>query len=949
MRLVQPAVLLWYITLVQTALPIHGGEITDSSEERLARRALVILQEKCAACHGLDADAIRGGFSVLTREDVLRGGDSGEPALIPGKPDESPLYHAVQRTGWAMPPKENDKLTAEQVEIIRNWITGGAPWPDNSSTAASPPVDTGHDADGVFVETSGGLTVEWTERRYPPEHLWPYQPLSSSSAPAAIAKSGHSIDGLIAKHLDAKDLFPAPPADRRTLIRRATFDLLGLPPTPEEIDEFVGDDADDQAAFARVAERLLSSPHYGEQWGRHWLDVVRYADSSGYANDYERGNAWRYRDYVVRAFNEDKPYDDFIREQLAGDEIDPSNPELLVAAGFLRMGPWELTAMEVPKVARQRFLDDVTDAVGQVFMAHMLQCARCHDHKFDPVPTRDYYSIQAAFATTQLAEREAPFLAEENTSGFEERDALEQRRQFYQQTKLEIEHKQTIEASRQWLVESGGDTTEFDAIVSDLQDRSHPVTVDRVRELMQERKVHPDLIPPRSVGLGPDDLGLLRVAFKGLERLRWRLDRYEPVALSVYDGLTPVVKSVNAPRRMPENSQSNGELEQTCLLQGGDVFSPGEGVVPGTLSAVNSLAGSLLEEPRIPDQIEGRRLTLANWIASESNPLTARVMVNRIWQGHFGRAIAGNPNNFGTTGAKPSHPELLDWLAAEFIREGWSIKAMHRLIMSSRAYQRSSHHPDPETLAAKDPDASSYAVFPPRRLDAEEIRDAMLHVSGELNPAIGGIPVRPEMNPGAALQPRAVMGTVAEAWQPSPLPQQRHRRSIYGLKLRGLRDPFLEVFNAPSPDLSCEAREASTITPQVFALFNSERSFDRALALANRVHSEELDRSQAIERLYRLVYGRSPVAEEAADCLAHWERMTARHASLHFDPPQFPTEVLREAVEENTGETFAFLEPLEVAAEFIPDLKPADVSPEMRGLAEVCLVLLNSNEFLYVY
>jgi hypothetical protein len=392
-----------------------------------------------------------------------------------------------------------------------------------------------------------------------------------------------------------------------------------------------------------------------------------------------------------------------------------------------------------------------------------------------------------------------------------------------------------------------------------------------------------------------------------------------------------------------------GELEETSILPGGDPFSPTFPVVPRVLSAANTLAQIPAHDAQIPTTIVGRRRALAEWIASERNPLTSRVMVNRIWQWHFNQALAGNPNNFGTTGKKPSHPELLDWLAWTFVREGWSVKTMHRLIMSSEAYRRASLHSEPKDLALKDAEGISYAVFAPRRLEAEELRDAMLSVSGELNATLGGIPNRPEMNLEAAMQPRMVMGTFAEAWQPSPLPQQRHRRSLYALRLRGHRDPFLEVFNAPASNLSCEARDASNVTPQVFALFNSEISFDRAIAMALRVLKEERSREGTITRLFQLAYGRVPSSEETVDCLAHWQKMTTRHQKMTFAPTVYPKEVVRQAVEENTGERFTFTEPLEMYADFVPDVKASDVGPKVRGLAEVCLVLLNSNEFAYVY
>ena len=960
-----------------SAFPVSAFR-SPVSEALFVRRVLPIFREKCMACHGDDEKKLKSGFDMRTKEGLLKGGDSGEPALAPGKPEESPLYLAATRAqkDWkAMPPKENDKLTGEQLSAIRQWIAGGAPWPDEArrSEIAKTNADQWAAEDGAPVKTSGGLSAEWTDRKYKPENLWAYQPLKAAIPPNFDPRSGdrNPIDLLIDAKLSAAGLAPAPLADRRTLIRRATFDLLGLPPAPEDIHAFLGDPAPDSEAFSKVVERLLASPHYGEQWGRHWLDVTRYADSSGLANDYLRGNAWRYRDYVVRAFNDDKPYDDFIREQIAGDEIAQAQsdaqreaPEttaaansrapasdLLIAAGFLRMGPWELSAMEVPRIARQRFLDDVTQSVGETFLAHAVQCARCHDHKFDPIPTRDYYSLQAVFATTQLAERPAPFLPSENTAGFEEKKYLEQRRQHYLAILRGLDEK-SIAAARAWMKGKGIDSVPFEQALGEelgqAAKRGREAGYTEVRAAMMRRGIPEDQVPPKQAGFLPVDFGMDRIARKGLERLAWELERCEPVALSVYGGRTPEVKSVTAPIRIPPHPMDAGELEQTSILAGGNPFSPSIKVVPAVLSAADAIANPQFPA-RIPESIGGRRKALANWIASPKNPLTPRVMVNRIWLWHFGQAIAGNPNNFGFTGKKPVNPELLDWLAAAFIQKGWSVKAMHRLIMNSEAYRRASQHPDPKTLAERDPAGGAFAVFKPRRLAAEELRDSMLSVSGELNPEIGGIPVRPEMNLEAALQPRQVMGTFAEAWQPSPKPEQRHRRSLYALHIRGQRDPFLEVFNDPSPDLSCERREASTVTPQVFALFNSQTSYERALAFANRLLKETASPEAALARAFQLAFARAPKPEELQACRAHWTAMTARHRTLKFAPAPVPREVVRTAIEENTGEKFSFSEPLEAAADFVPDLGPADASPKLRGLAEVCLVLFNTNEFAYIY
>ena len=435
--------------------------------------------------------------------------------------------------------------------------------------------------------------------------------------------------------------------------------------------------------------------------------MVRYADSSGFANDYERGNAWRYRDYVIRSFNADKAYDRFIREQLAGDELweadgtttpsqaatrpgeqsagssahsEDHNSELLIATGFLRSGPWELTGMEVAKVARQRFLDDVTDLVGQTFLSHTLQCCRCHDHKFDPIPTRDYYSFQACFATTQLAERPAPFLPQENSAGFDEARFLRQREAGHLATLARLDDK-SITAARLWFAEKKLDATTFEEALVEVRGtkgvkkpgkKSRKGGYDEARTLLMQRGVPEDQLPPRHAGFTTEDYGLERVARKGLERLAWELDRYQPVAFSVYNGRTADVKAVLAPQRMPPDRMSNGELEETCILAGGDPFSPKNHVNPGILSVLQGMGNPT--EAILPPEIEGRRTALADWIASPKNPLTSRSIVNRIWQWHFGQPIAGNPNNFGATGKKPTHPELLDWLAAEFVTRGWSFK-----------------------------------------------------------------------------------------------------------------------------------------------------------------------------------------------------------------------------------------------------------------------------------
>ena len=979
--------------LLFTFAPLAAAASQDA-DALFVRRVLPLLQDKCLACHGNDQAKIKGGLDLRTRAELMLGGDSDKPAIIPGKPDESPLILAALRQSEdfePMPPKEPDRLSAQQIDWLKEWITAGAPWPDAAKQKQI--AATNHEKwsaeDGIVMKTSGGLSADWTNRRYKPEGMWAYQPVTKPTVPgtplaqkgekarkrdeekktAAVSpspplplspslplpvspvspSSANPIDAFLAAKLPA-GLTPAPAADARTFIRRATFDLTGLPPTPEEVAAFaLAYLANPQSAISNLLTRLLASPHYGERMAQHWLDVVRYADSSGFANDFERGNAWRYRDYVVRSFNNDKPYDYFVREQIAGDELEPKNPEAIVATGFLRMGPWELTGMEVAKVARQRFLDDVTNSVGETFLAQSLQCARCHDHKFDPVPTRDYYAIQATFATTQLAERPAAFLPDENTAGFEEKTYLEPRRDDYFATLRRLD-AQMLLAAEKWFEEKTLDPAKWNVAVAQArtQERSgkrkeFESAFNLARNALTRQKVPEDKFPPKLLGFSPEDYGNERVARKGLERLKWELDRYEPFALAVYNGRTPELKSVFNPLRMPAARLTEGELEQTCILTYGDPFALGEKVSPGVLSAI----GVAPKNP-VPDTIEGRRAAFAEWVAAAENPLTTRAIVNRAWLWHFGQPLAGNPNNFGSTGKKPTHPELLDWLAATFVEQGWSFKKLHHVIMTSEAYRRSSAHPDRTLLAEKDPAGTSYAAFAPRRLTAEELRDAMLSATGELNPTLGGIPNRPEMNLEAALQPRQVMGTFASAWIPNPLPAQRHRRSLYALKIRGLPDPAMEVFNQPAPDFSCERRDASTVTPQVFNLFNGASSHTRALALAARAVKETSTDADGITRCFALAYSRPPSAAELAACHAHWKAITALIANDTPTTPAPPLEVRREAVEENTGEKFSFTETLHANADFVPDLRPADVPLRTRALADVCLALFNANEFSYV-
>lgn len=879
------------------------AEEPSEGEKLFALEVKPLFAEKCNACHGDEPDKIKGEFDMRTREAILKGGDYfAEDVLIAGKGEESFLYVLTTRTeeDYEMPPKEADQLTEAQRWSIRDWINEGAPWVDDERVALIQE----QYAEGEQVVTSKALSDDWQNRRYETEKLWAYRPLKVAEVP----EGENPVDYFISRKLKEAGLEAAPAANALELARRISFGLTGLPPKPKQVEDFkAAYSADQNQAVKELAAALMATPQYGEHFGRQWLDVTRYADTAGFANDYTRPNAWRYRDYVVRSFNEDKPYNAFVKEQIAGDEMDESDPEKLVATGFLRMGPWEQTGMSVFRETRQQWLDDVTDATGQVFLAHAMQCAKCHDHKFDPLPTRDYYSMMAVFSTTQFADREAPFLEKENKGWFNESDQwVKAKLASYQQQHKALQAK----VNNQKKKESG------DAKVGDN-------------------------------GLDPGDEASLGRMKKNISRHQWELDRTRPIAFSVYTGNTIEMKNVSNRINHPgEGIWKKGELEQAAILAGGNAFSPTDPVSPGALSAADSLGA--MDELSFPDGKGKRRLALAEWIVSEKNPLTARVLVNRIWAWHFGKGIAGNPNNFGGTGAPPTHPELLDYLANWFMENDWSIKRLNEMIVTSDAYRRSSKHPQPEALAEKDPKQALYAAFLPRRLTAEEFRDAMLATSGELSYQVGGIPARPDVNVEVAFQPRQIMGGTASVYEPDPLPQQRNRRSIYAEKMRGLRDPFYETFNQPGPDNSCELRETSTVAPQALTLFNSEEILERATALANRVLKETNNQEKAIHRAFHLSLGRRATEGELAASLAHWKEAIDEESGKEYVEKVFQTEIKRTVMAEKTGEPYDFIEIMPAFEIYQPDLTPGKVDAETRGLAHLCLVLFNLNEFAYL-
>ena len=905
--------------LLLAAIATVSLQADEAAERLFSVEVRPLLAQKCFACHG-GSGVNLGELDLTSREAMLDGGASGKPAVVPGDSADSPLYIAVVWTNQElrMPPKENDRLTERQARKIRDWIDAGAPWPDEKTQAkyVAESLAEEQTAEGVRVPTSGGLSDDWTNRRYNPEDLWAFQPVR----PVAIPDNDvdNQVDAFHLARLQEAGLSPAPPADKRTLLRRAYFDLTGLPPTPEEAREFLEDSS--PGAWSALIDRLLASPHYGERWGQHWLDVARYADTAGNSNDYERSNAWRYRDYVIRSFNQDKPYNRFVVEQIAGDEIEPDNPEMLIATGFLRMGPWG-SAMVPKKIARQAYLDDVVNSVGLTFLAMPLRCAKCHDHKFDPIPTRDYYRFYAAFAGTQMAERPAPFLREENLARFEsERAHVKALRDFATRGKGALE-AQMEAADREWYASRGKEY----------------VPPSKRKQIPDSEK------PPRHHGLTYEEEGRLKVRQQDEWIWTRRLERYEPMAQSVFNG-PDYIPGNGRKLRVPKDSDSEWR-PASAILAGGDINAPTEPVTPGVLSGVSVAGGSW----EITKDLTGRRTELARWIVNPDNPLSTRAIVNRVWQYHFGRGLAANPNNFGVSGAKPTHPDLLDWLARDFVDNDWRLKRLHRLIMTSEAYRQSTERPDMEQIREQDPNNELLAYFQPRRLTAEELRDAMLRVSGELSLELGGVPIMPEINMEVALQPRMIQFSIAPAHQPSRTPAERNRRSIYAYRVRGQADPFLEVFNQPSPNDSCERRDAPSVSPQALTLMNSDAATDRSIAFALRLEREADSLDARIDRAHELAYGRPPDAETRERLAGFVREMEAHHRAHPPEPREYPTRVTRSLVEEFTGQPFEYEEILNRFEDYVPDVKPWQVEPETRALADLCLLLYNSNEFAYVY
>ena len=701
-------------------------------------------------------------------------------------------------------------------------------------------------------------------------NYWAFKLPVQAPVPTVSIRSDNPIDRFLEQTRQGKGLKAAPRAGRLTLLRRAYLDLIGLPPSPAETAAFLADNAPD--AWERLIDRLLASPHYGERWGRHWLDVARYADSSGFEQDYDRPNAWRYRDYVIRAFNQDKPYDVFLKEQFAGDELETRSDETFIATGFLRAGPRVAFREKDNPERRYEYLDDLIATTGRGVLGLTVQCARCHNHKFDPIPQRDYYNLVTAFfgyveTTHPLVPRAEAEAHEKKLQDIEARQAP-----------LKAEIKK-IEAP----------------YVAKLRQESYKKFPDDVQRAIAKPEAQRT----------PGEQLLARQVIEGTNVSRRDLDRIMPLEEStrtkaLADRIAAIDKEKPKPipvaeivtdgdyRFAPDGEGdevigcpkcrvwevTNGsfvhhgpgryEAPPSYFLIRGDPNNKGSVLKPGFVTAV-TYGNPPTEIPPADGRTSGRRRALADWLASPKNPLTARVIVNRLWHYHFGTGIVATPSDFGLNGGKPSHPELLDWLAVEFMNRGpgvpWSIKKMHRLIMTSEAYRMASAFEDASDRE-KDPQNEFLWRFRAQRLDAEVVRDSVLAVSGGINLAIGGPPVFPPL-------PKELMTEANHGiWKTQEDGPDVWRRSVYVYRKRGLAFPMFQVFDLPEQNITAAARYVSTVPTQALTMLNDAFVLRHAQLFADRVKKEAgEDPARQIDLAYRIALTRPPTRTELAIAL----------------------------------------------------------------------------------
>ena len=790
----------------------------------LSQQAHAVLQQNCFGCHGV---ARTSELDLRTAEGVLAGGENGK-VIVPGDAQASRLFQFVtHQEKPTMPPGK--KLSDADIETLRRWIAAGASFDGFAPLAA----------EATKAETAKLAVRPFTAAE---RGFWAFQAPQRITPPrAALAGwNRNPIDAFLFAAMKAKGVQPSPRADRRTLIRRAYLDVTGLPPAPEEVAAFINDKAPD--ANEKLVDRLLASPHYGERWARHWLDLVRYADSGGFEFDVDRPEGWRYRDYVVNAFNDDKPYDQFIKEQLAGDEYateSPNTEDAMIATGYLRLGP-EIGGGER---GRQDALDDVITTTSLTLMGMTVGCARCHDHKFDPIRQQDFYRIQAVFAPTRPVNH--PLVAPDVVAAHRaETQRIEAQQRPLKKAKDELEApylKILVEEAVNRLpdyMQIAWHTPE------DKRTPGQRLNVQQIRKTLE------------------DDTLSQKLTEKDIVAQMTAEDKQK------HQDLVAQIKTLDRQKPKPyATARAIGEAGKqpapTYFLHRGNFESKGPAVVPGVLSVVSEYE---LPAPPANAKSSFRRRGFAEWLTNKQNPLTARVMVNRLWQHHFGEGIVRTPSNFGKMGEAPSHPELLDWLALEFIEpkngKSWSLKQMHRLMMTSQAYQMRSD--DVAANVALDPENRLFWRMPRVRLEAEIIRDAMLMVAGNLDRTLGGPCVYPWIDP------KLFQSSTKRTWPGKPDDDpSTWRRSLYVYSKRSIRYPLFETFDQPNLINSCERRNRSTIAPQALLMMNNNFVLFEAQKFAERLRNEAgADVAKQVGRSYQLALGRAPSGFERAKTMA---------------------------------------------------------------------------------
>ena len=839
---------LYLLCLQLSTRPVSAQEQPSREGiEFFEKKIRPILESNCYMCHSAQSKRPQGGLLLDSREGMLKGGNSGQPAIRPGDPDSSLLIRAIRYSDPKLQMPPTGQLPAEQTRDFEAWVKMGAPDPRRQTASAQ----------------ASSQPYDMDEAR----KFWSFQPVKNPPIPKVNDKAwlASPIDRFTLAKLESKGLKPGAAADKRTLIRRATFDLTGLPPTPEEVDAFLNDTS--AKAFDRVIDRLLASPHYGERWGRHWLDVVRYADSAGCNSDFPIPAAYKYRNYVIKSFNEDKPYDRFIREQIAGDLLparsETEKYENIIATGYLAMSRRFGSRTKEFNLT----IDDTIDNVSKAFLGLSVSCARCHNHKFDPIPTKDYYALYGIFNSSRYAFPGAEIyphpadmvalasgeVAEKFYKWQSELAGLDDRKEFLTVERgaaarnKAAKEKQLKEAAQKDRASQGQPTDkQANNQSASAEQNSAPKTEQKPAPKSEQKK---ELHPPGE--LRPADYD--RDAVNSSKASKSTRMPEEVVAETDEVRARVAELGEHAPKVEKAYAVVEGLPANARIHRKGDPKDLGEEVPRGFLTI---LGGHVLPA----DHKGSGRDYLANWIADPNNPLTARVMVNRIWQYHFGKGIVPTPNDFGSRGEAPANPELLDYLATQFIKSGWSLKAMHRMIMLSHAYQLNAT--DDHRNAEVDANNDLLWRFNRRRLSAEEIRDAMLAVSGSLDRTMGeGHPFQPESE-----------------WHYTQHNQffavyDTNRRSVYLMQQRQKKHPLMEIFDGADTNTITAPRPLSTTPLQALFLMNNPFVHQQADYFAVRVGMAYDTLPERINYAFLLAYGRPAKPAEIREAIAYIQQV----------------------------------------------------------------------------